>query len=82
MLDHERPKDTLSLQDLRSDLRERLAGYKLPTVLFVSKDDIPKSPTGKVVKKILGPQFFPENYDAIPGMQVWQPRKRLPLSKL
>ncbi|KAL9113887.1 MAG: hypothetical protein Q9227_002021 [Pyrenula ochraceoflavens] len=79
---HQRALDDLVLDDLRSDLRHRLAGYKLPTVLFVLKGEIPKSPTNKVVKKILGPQFFPEGYETIPGMQKWEAKKERQLSKL
>lgn len=77
----ERGRDlaSLKLDDLRSDLRARVTGYKLPTVLFVTKGELPKSSTNKVVKKILGPQFFPKGYQNIPGMQVWQlDRKQRP----
>lgn len=66
--------EELKLDDLRDDLRERVAGYKLPTVLYVlgAGEEIPKSATNKVVKKVLGPKFFPEKtYREVPGMQVW-----------
>lgn len=61
----------LTLADLRSDLRSKLAGYKIPTILRVIKGELPKSGTGKVQKKILGPQFFPPNYRDIAEIQVW-----------
>ena len=61
---------------MRSDVRSRLAGYKMPTLLRVVEGEIPKGGTGKVVKKILGPQFFPENYGDDPDVQVWSSTKR------
>ncbi|KGO50342.1 AMP-dependent synthetase/ligase [Penicillium expansum] len=33
--------------------------------------ELPKSGTGKVQKKILGPRFFPPNYRELPEVQVW-----------
>ncbi|KAL4887966.1 hypothetical protein BDV59DRAFT_211601 [Aspergillus ambiguus] len=62
----------LTLENIRADMREKLAGYKLPTVLRVVKGELPKSATGKVQKKILGPQYFPPDYDKVPEVQVWR----------
>lgn len=61
----------LTLDQLRRDLRSRLAGYKLPTMLRVIPEEMPKSATGKVVKRILGPQFFPPQAE-LPEVQVWR----------
>ncbi|KAF2790256.1 fatty-acyl-CoA synthase [Melanomma pulvis-pyrius CBS 109.77] len=61
----------LTIGDLRRDLRTRLAGYKIPTLLRVVEGELPKTATGKVQKKVLGPQFFPENYEACPEVQQW-----------
>ncbi|ETN39265.1 uncharacterized protein HMPREF1541_05488 [Cyphellophora europaea CBS 101466] len=73
----------LNIDDLRADARDRLAGYKLPTLLRISKDEIPKSPTGKVVKKTLGPQYFvPGKYFDDPEVQVWSSKKPALQSKL
>ena len=69
--DTEAPLHKLSLQRLRQDLRARLTGYKMPTLLRVVDGELPKSGTGKVIKKILGPQFFPENLRELPEVQVW-----------
>lgn len=84
MSPHERQlvvKD-LSIKKLRADLRERLAGYKMPTVLRIIEDELPKSGTGKVVKKTLGPQFFPPNkYKSLRDVQVWS-REEQPKAKL
>ncbi|KAL4803111.1 hypothetical protein BDV18DRAFT_166447 [Aspergillus unguis] len=66
---------TLSLEQLRKDLREVLAGYKMPTVLRVLDGEIPKSGTGKVQKKILGLVYFPKDYKSVEGVQVWERQK-------
>jgi len=66
----------LTLDQLRSDLRAKLANYKLPTVLRVVEGELPKGGTGKVQKKVLGPQFFPPGYEGIPEVQVWKSRKQ------
>lgn len=62
----------LTIDDLRRDLRSRLAGYKMPTMLRVVEDELPKTATGKVMKKILGPRFFPEDYALCREVQVWR----------
>ncbi|KAF2753178.1 acetyl-CoA synthetase-like protein [Pseudovirgaria hyperparasitica] len=62
----------LSIYALREDLKTRLAGYKLPTLLRVVEGELPKSATGKVGKKTLGPQYFPENYERHEEIQVWR----------
>ncbi|KAI6859501.1 acetyl-CoA synthetase-like protein [Hortaea werneckii] len=71
----------LTLQKLREDLRARLTGYKLPTLLRLVDGELPKSGTGKVVKKILGPQFFPAQYQSISEIQVWSPKEELKTAK-
>jgi malonyl-CoA/methylmalonyl-CoA synthetase len=67
----------LRLQDLRADVRERLAGYKVPTLLRVIRGELPKSPTGKVVKKALGPEYFPPNYAQDSEVQRWSRTSKL-----
>jgi malonyl-CoA/methylmalonyl-CoA synthetase len=62
----------LTLEDLRRDLRSRLAGYKLPTLLRVIEGEFPKTASGKVLKKVLGPRFFPPDYRSCPEVQVWR----------
>ena len=70
------PVGKLSLERLRQDLRQRLAGYKMPTVLRRIEGELPKSGTGKVVKKTLGPEFFPkEDYSRMDEIQVWTPKE-------
>jgi malonyl-CoA/methylmalonyl-CoA synthetase len=68
---HNRKPNALAIDDLRADLRSRLAGYKLPTLLRVIQGELPKSISGKVVKKILGPEYFPDNFIWNPEVQVW-----------
>lgn len=69
--DQSTTRKSLTLAELREDLRSKLTGYKIPTILRVVKGELPKSGTGKVQKKILGPQFFPPNYRNLPEVQVW-----------
>jgi malonyl-CoA/methylmalonyl-CoA synthetase len=69
----------VTLSKVRNDLRGRLTGYKMPTILRLTADEIPKSPAGKVQKKILGPRFFPANYRALADVQVWTKETRAKL---
>ena len=64
----------LSLDKLRLDLRSSLAGYKMPTLIRIVKE-LRKSPTGKVVKKVLGPEMFPP--EDHPDVQRWIGKERL-----
>ncbi|KAJ4003123.1 hypothetical protein NW752_011701 [Fusarium irregulare] len=65
----------VTLADVREILRNQLAGYKLPTVLRVVEGELPKGNTGKVQKKILGPQLVPSpGYEQMPEVQVWKTR--------
>ncbi len=83
--DMDEPVKDLTLQRLRQDLRARLAGYKMPTILRIIEGELPKSGTGKVVKKVLGPQFFPTEYTTMAEVQVWSPKeakKDMPKAKL
>ncbi|KAF3007586.1 hypothetical protein E8E13_007555 [Curvularia kusanoi] len=61
----------LTIEDVRRDLRERLAGYKMPTLLRIASGELPKTVTGKVQKKLLGPRFFPHNYELCSEVQRW-----------
>lgn len=44
-------------EDLRSGLAERLARFKIPTAFSVSEDDLPRTATGKVLKRELREKF-------------------------
>ncbi|PGG96863.1 hypothetical protein AJ79_09425 [Helicocarpus griseus UAMH5409] len=66
-------EQSLTLRELRGDLRTTLAGYKMPTVLRVVKE-IPKSATGKVQKKNLSPKMFPAG--GHPEVEVWKTTSR------
>eukprot|EP00730_Choanoeca_flexa_P014771 TRINITY_DN6579_c0_g1_i1.p1 TRINITY_DN6579_c0_g1~~TRINITY_DN6579_c0_g1_i1.p1 ORF type:complete len:581 (+),score=138.88 TRINITY_DN6579_c0_g1_i1:24-1745(+) len=50
-------QDTLELDALRAFLKEKMSGYKLPTILKVL-DEIPKNAMGKVNKKSLVKELF------------------------
>ena len=66
----------LSLDQLRKDLRGRISGYKLPTLLRVMSGDLPKGQIGKVLKKKLGPELFPcPGWETDAEVQVWRSKK-------
>lgn len=65
------PEHVLTIAELRWELRHRLAGYKMPTLLRIVKGELPKTATGKVQKKILGPRFFPADYQTRSDVQQW-----------
>ncbi|KAK5175462.1 uncharacterized protein LTR77_000601 [Saxophila tyrrhenica] len=65
-------RTTLTLEELRADLRSSLAGYKMPTLLRVVKA-IPKNATGKVIKKVLVHEMFPRQDH--PEVQRWTSSK-------
>jgi malonyl-CoA/methylmalonyl-CoA synthetase len=48
----------LTILKLRDDMRASLPAYKLPTLLRIVDGELPKGQTGKVQKKVLGPQLF------------------------
>ncbi|OAP55195.1 hypothetical protein AYL99_10895 [Fonsecaea erecta] len=63
----------LTLERVRHDLRDTLAGYKMPTLLRVV-DELKKNATGKVIKKVLVKELFPA--EGHPNIQRWDSRKR------
>jgi acyl-CoA synthetase (AMP-forming)/AMP-acid ligase II len=70
-------RKSLTLAELRADLRSKVASYKIPTILRVVTGELPKSGTGKVQKKILGPQLFPSNYRELPEVSIWSKKSKL-----
>lgn len=59
----------LQLTRLREDLRTKLAGYKMPTLLFVTPT-LPKTHIGKIQKKVLRRDVF-ENPAYAGKIQMW-----------
>ena len=74
----------LKIGQLRADLRERLAGYKMPTLLRVVEGELPKTSTGKVLKRVLGPKYFPPDWEQhsppdwekMEWVQAWYPQAK------
>ena len=68
----------LTIDRLRSDLRTELAPYKLPTLLRVVAEELPKGGTGKVQKKILGPKMFPKSWreGSNNDVQMWNSKEK------
>ena len=73
VLKEDGPQD-LNIERLRQDLRSSLAGYKMPTILRVV-NELKKNATGKVVKKVLLPEYFPK--DGHPQVQKWIGKSKL-----
>lgn len=65
-------RQSLTLDELRADLRGSLAGYKMPTLLRVVKE-IKKNATGKAIKKVLVKELFPAA--GHPDVQRWTSSK-------
>lgn len=70
-------KHKFTIMDLRRDLKERLAGYKMPTLLRVVEGDLPKTASGKILKKKLGGMYFPEDWEEIEEVQSWSPKPKI-----
>ncbi|KAH8701094.1 hypothetical protein BGW36DRAFT_425890 [Talaromyces proteolyticus] len=65
------PKDTLTLHELRQDLRASLSNYKLPTMLRVVPE-LKKTSTMKIPKKLIRGDLFGS---AHPDIQRWEKGK-------
>lgn len=72
-LNHQ-PTKPLAIQKLRDAMRKSLPAYKLPTLLRIVDGELPKGQTGKVQKKLLGPQLFPTpGWQHDSNVQKWSP---------
>lgn len=65
-------RQSLTLDELRADLRGSLAGYKMPTLLRLV-NEIRKNATGKAIKKVLVKELFPPQ--GHPDVQRWTSTK-------
>ncbi|KAJ9605859.1 hypothetical protein H2200_009708 [Cladophialophora chaetospira] len=65
----------VTIERLRKDLRSELAAYKLPTLLRVVEGELPKGGTGKIQKKVLGPEMFPADWRDRKKVQYWESKK-------
>lgn len=62
---------SITIERLRADLRSRLSSYKMPRLLRVT-DELPKTLTGKVVKKQVRDTLFPPQGHT--DVQEYRPR--------
>jgi long-chain acyl-CoA synthetase len=51
---------TLSVEDLQAFLRERLAPFKVPALVTFSTEQLPRSATGKMLKRELRTALYPD----------------------
>ena len=52
-----RPGHDLTVEELQAHLRERLAGFKVPTKVITFTDPLPRNPAGKILKRALRDQL-------------------------
>jgi acyl-CoA synthetase (AMP-forming)/AMP-acid ligase II len=55
-----RPETTLDIKELQAHVAERLAGFKVPTRVAFTPDQLPRNPAGKILKRELRDHFPPE----------------------
>jgi long-chain acyl-CoA synthetase len=49
---------TLSAAQVQAFVAGRLAGYKVPVLIYVRQDPLPRSPTGKMLKSVLKKEYL------------------------
>jgi len=60
-----KPDATLTADDLIAFCRRSLASYKLPRRIEFSETDLPKSSTGKMLKRTLRERFWTQQQRAV-----------------
>ncbi|HUH36935.1 MAG TPA: class I adenylate-forming enzyme family protein [Spongiibacteraceae bacterium] len=53
-----KPDTDATEEDIRSFVREHLAGFKVPSYVWLRREDFPRNPTGKPLKKVLREQYL------------------------
>src|SRR5262249_3286161 len=56
---------TLNAEELTAWCRRQLAGYKIPRRIEFSHDELPKSGSGKILKKALRERFWSQQHRAV-----------------
>ena len=64
--------EDLSELDLCDEMTERLKSE-----IRVVEGDLPKTASGKILKKKLGAMYFPEDWEDIAEVQSWSPRPKI-----
>jgi long-chain acyl-CoA synthetase len=55
---------TLTVDELQAHVRERLASFKVPTLVTFSTEQLPRSATGKILKRELRASLYPDALEA------------------
>ncbi len=58
---------TLTVDELQAHVRERLAAFKVPTLVTFSTEQLPRSATGKMLKRELRASLYPDAQEAPAG---------------
>jgi long-chain acyl-CoA synthetase len=53
-----RPGRTATVTELQAHVRDRLAGFKVPTHVWFRDEPLPRNPAGKVLKRELRDELF------------------------
>ncbi|MGY6500969.1 MAG: class I adenylate-forming enzyme family protein [Acidimicrobiales bacterium] len=56
-----RPGRSASVEELQTHVRERLAGFKVPTHVWFRDEPLPRNPAGKVLKRDLRDELAPQS---------------------
>jgi long-chain acyl-CoA synthetase len=60
-----KPGNTLTAEQLTAYSRKSLASYKIPRAIEFSETDLPKSGSGKILKKNLRQRFWVDQQRAV-----------------
>jgi long-chain acyl-CoA synthetase len=62
-----KPGATLSVEELQAHVRERLAAFKVPTLVTFTHEQLPRSATGKILKRDIRSTLYPDAQAAANG---------------
>ena len=65
-----RPESALSADDVRAHVGARLAAFKVPTLVWVVDDELPRNATGKVLKRELRQTYAARSSDRVDLRQL------------
>jgi fatty-acyl-CoA synthase len=56
-----KPGATLSAEELQAHVRQRLAPFKVPSLITFSTQQLPRSATGKILKRDIRTSIYPDD---------------------
>ena len=58
---HKKAESDLDADQLKEHLSDKLAAFKIPSQVIFSDDRLPRNPSGKILKRELRSQYFPDD---------------------